>query len=102
MLTDEGRRRFTYEPDTCLATRFETGVRIDAQNLKEICALEMMTGRMGFDPVRVRLLKDGIRIEVEESSLSALMDEREEIERELRDLGHDRVEFSVIHERTCC
>ena len=77
MLTDEGLRRFTYEPDTCLATRFETGVRIDAQKLKEICALEMMTGRMGFDPVRVRLLKDGIRIEVEESSLSELMDEGE-------------------------
>jgi uncharacterized protein len=102
MLTDEGLRRFTYEPDTCLATRFETGVRIDAQNLKEICALEMMTGRMGFDPVRVRLLKDGIRIEVEESSLSELMEQREEIERELKDLGHDRVEFSAIHERTCC
>lgn len=61
----------------CLASRFAYGVRVDAQGLADVDALERHLRSRGFDEVRVRVHADRlVRIELRAADIARFLPER--------------------------
>ena len=71
----------------CLATRFEYGELITAEKLFMVETAERRLHDLGFRQVRVRCHGKIARIEVEPSDFGQILSLREQVERELRNLG---------------
>lgn len=95
ILRELGLRRYILPENPCLATRVETGTRIDTRNLRAVCALETMLHRLGFAFVRVRITKDGTRIEVPEERFSDLLSQKDFLTEEFSAFGFPNVDFAV-------
>lgn len=95
LLSELGLRKYIMPENPCLATRIETGTRIDTRNLRAVCALENMLHGLGFDFVRVRLTSGGMRIEVPENRFEELLSNKEYLTEEFKAFGYENVEFAV-------
>ena len=95
-LTKEGVRRLAAacgisaasRPSTpCMATRLPYGVRLDYEILKKIEAGEEILRRMIGGNVRLRLHGQVVRIETDPERFSLALEKREEVVRQLKELG---------------
>lgn len=68
----------------CLATRVPTGVEITADKLKRTERAEAYLSALGFQDFRVRISGDAARIQVKETQLALVMEQREAILEELK------------------
>jgi pyridinium-3,5-biscarboxylic acid mononucleotide sulfurtransferase len=71
----------------CLASRFAYGVRVTPEGLDRIDRAEEVLRALGFDVLRVRDHGDLARIEVPADAIDRVAEQRETIERSLKDLG---------------
>jgi uncharacterized protein len=84
---------YTKQPSPCLATRFEFGHLITKEKLQAVAEAEEFIRGLGYGQVRVRVLGDLAKIEVESSESGKLFENRtrgEVIER-LKGLGFKHV-----------
>ena len=95
-LTKEGVRRLAAacgisaasRPSTpCMATRLPYGARLDYEILKKIEAGEEILRRMIGGNVRLRLHGQVVRIETDPERFSLALEKREEVVRQLKELG---------------
>lgn len=79
---------FTWEKPAyaCLATRIPAGTAITAEKLRNVEAAEDFLFSLGFSDFRVRLLDGCARIQLPEGQFSRLLEHREAILREFRQL----------------
>jgi uncharacterized protein len=76
------------KPSTpCLASRFPYGIEITHQHLRQVACAEEILKNMGFTELRVRFHESVARIEVPADSLEAILSNREEIVRLIRNCG---------------
>lgn len=68
----------------CLATRVPTGVEITADKLERTERAEAYLSALGFQDFRVRISGDAARIQVKETQLSLVLEQRETILEELK------------------
>lgn len=68
----------------CLATRIPTGVEITADRLERTERAEAYLSALGFQDFRVRISGDAARIQVKETQLSLVLEQRETILEELK------------------
>lgn len=68
----------------CLATRIPTGVEITADKLERTERAEAYLSALGFQDFRVRISGDAARIQVKETQLSLVLEQRETILEELK------------------
>lgn len=68
----------------CLATRIPTGVEITADRLERTERAEVYLSALGFQDFRVRISGDAARIQVKETQLSLVLEQRETILEELK------------------
>lgn len=68
----------------CLATRVPTGVEITADKLERTERAEAYLSTLGFQDFRVRLSGDAARIQVKETQLTLVLEQREAILEELK------------------
>lgn len=68
----------------CLATRIPTGVEITADRLERTERAEAYLSALGFQDFRVRISGDAARIQVKETQLSLVLEQREAILEELK------------------
>lgn len=68
----------------CLATRVPTGVEITADKLERTERAEAYLSALGFQDFRVRLSGDAARIQVKETQLTLVLEQREAILEELK------------------
>ena len=68
----------------CLATRIPTGTAITRANLERTERAERFLAGLGFTDFRVRLLGGAAKLQLPASQLSALLEQRETILRELK------------------
>ena len=71
----------------CMATRLPYGVRLDYEILKKIEAGEEILRRMIGGNVRLRLHGQVVRIETDPERFSLALEKREEVVRQLKELG---------------
>ena len=71
----------------CMATRLPYGARLDYEILKKIEAGEEMLRRMIGGNVRLRLHGQVVRIETDPERFSLALEKREEVVRQLKELG---------------
>ena len=71
----------------CMATRLPYGVRLDYEILKKIEAGEEILRRMIGGNVRLRLHGQVVRIETDPERFSLALEKREEVARQLKELG---------------
>lgn len=74
-------------PTPCMATRLPYGVRLDYEILKKIEAGEEILRRMIGGNVRLRLHGQVVRIETDPERFSLALEKREEVVRQLKELG---------------
>lgn len=79
----------------CLATRFPYGTHLLRTEIERVGRAEDFLKKMGFYNVRVRVHDNLARIEVDADSFPQLMDKREGIVKELRDLGYTYVTMDL-------
>lgn len=77
---------FTWEKPAyaCLATRVPTGVEITADKLERTERAETYLSALGFQDFRVRISGDAARIQVKETQLALVLEQRESILEELK------------------
>lgn len=68
----------------CLATRIPTGVEITADKLERTERAEAYLSALGFQDFRVRISGDAARIQVKETQLALVLEQREAILEELK------------------
>lgn len=68
----------------CLATRIPTGVEITADKLERTERAEAYLSALGFQDFRVRISGDAARIQVKETQLALVLEQRETILEELK------------------
>lgn len=68
----------------CLATRVPTGVEITADKLERTERAEAYLSALGFQDFRVRISGDAARIQVKETQLALVLEQRETILEELK------------------
>lgn len=76
----------------CLSSRLETGIRVSAERLRLVHAVERLVGReLGPHTVRCRVFRDGIAIQLDPESLRRVSDDvRTAVARLLDDHGERR------------
>ncbi len=85
----------------CLSSRFPYGVRIDEERLKRVDRGEEFLRSLNFDQLRLRHHDDETaRIEVKPEELSKLLDHRERIISELKNLGYTYITLDIEGYRT--
>ena len=80
----------------CLATRFPTGMEIDAEKLQLVERAETALFAMGFSDFRVRLYHSAARIQMPTAQTGALLEKRAEIAKLLSELGFDAVTLDLV------
>ena len=75
----------------CLATRLPYGARLDFQLFERIDKGENFLKELGFPVVRLRVHQDIARIEVPKEQIPELTARREEVARQLKELGFDYI-----------
>lgn len=84
----------------CLASRFPTGVAIDAEKLGKVAAAEGFLRRLDLSQWRVRYHGDTARLEVNPSDFPAVIAHAEEIVAGLKALGFAHVTLDLAGYRT--
>ncbi len=79
----------------CLATRFEYGDTITEEKLKMIGNAEQMLINLGFNQVRVRLHNKIGRIEVDNSQMQKVIDNKDKITESFKSYGFDYVTLDL-------
>jgi pyridinium-3,5-biscarboxylic acid mononucleotide sulfurtransferase len=79
----------------CLATRFPYGMPVTRQGLQQVAAAEAFLSKRGFEPLRVRHLGDGVRIEVAPAEIARLVAMREETIQYIKSLGYKYVSIDL-------
>lgn len=87
-LAEEYKLPVANRPSTpCLATRLPYGTEIDLELLSRIDCAESWLRQAGFRNVRVRVHEKLLRLEIDKEQFSRLLDQREEIVRQLKRMG---------------
>jgi pyridinium-3,5-biscarboxylic acid mononucleotide sulfurtransferase len=79
----------------CLATRFPYGTQVTRTGLQQVAAAEVFLSERGFEPLRVRHLGDGVRIEVAPAEIGRLVTLRDEIIPYIKNLGFKYVSIDL-------
>lgn len=79
----------------CLATRFPYGTHLEEEEMKKVEQGEMFLRDRGFYNVRIRVYGELVRIEVDISYISRLLECREEIVDYLKMLGYQYVTLDM-------
>ncbi len=84
----------------CLASRFVYGEKITEKRLKMVEHSEQILAKLGFSLFRVRVHGDLARLEVMPEEFGKLLEYREQINRELKDLGFSYISMDLEGYRT--
>jgi pyridinium-3,5-biscarboxylic acid mononucleotide sulfurtransferase len=79
----------------CLATRFPYGTQVTRTGLQQVAAAEAFLSERGFEPLRVRHLGEGVRIEVAPAEIGRLVTLRDEIIPYIKNLGFKYVSIDL-------
>ncbi|MCI7238621.1 MAG: ATP-dependent sacrificial sulfur transferase LarE [Anaerococcus sp.] len=79
----------------CLATRFPYNSRINTKMLDAIDRGEFLIKNLGIKNVRIRLYGDNTRIEVERDDFPIIMENLDQITRELKELGFTYINLDL-------
>ncbi len=72
----------------CLSSRFPYGTAIDEAKLKQVEAAEEFLSELGFTQYRVRHHEDVARLEIDPEQIPLLLEHREQVNAELKELGY--------------
>jgi len=78
---------FYLTSSTCLATRFPYDHHLEKNELRIFGEIESFVVEMGIYPVRIRYIDQGIRIETPKENFNKIIENRENINRFVRDRG---------------
>ncbi len=84
----------------CLASRFAYGERITPERLKRVERAEQILAEFGFSQFRVRVHGDLARLEVLPEEFAKLLKCREQLNRELKELGFIYISMDLTGYRT--
>lgn len=79
----------------CLATRFPYGTLLTEEKLKQVEAGEAFLKNLGFFNVRLRVHGAVARIEVDETQMAEVMQNKREIDTYIKELGFDYVTLDL-------
>jgi len=84
----------------CLSSRFPYGEEISKEKLEMVDKAEAIVRQFGFGQFRVRHHKDMARIEVLPDEMQKVLENREQLVQQLKDLGYTYVSMDLMGYRT--
>ena len=91
IMTELSMGYYLHPENACLATRIAPGEPITLKKLRWIRAAENYIRSLGFGLVRVRVSGNKARIEVAKDDVADLIQQKQEVEEELRAMGYAEV-----------
>lgn len=80
----------------CMATRFPYNTRLTEEGLTRVARAEDYLKTLGFYNIRLRVHDNLARIEVDEDAFQVLLMHREEIIKQLKELGFDYITMDLV------